>query len=181
MKKQAIILAALIGAASAQAQIYGTVAGGSTSLDVECTGNVNCDSSDTGVKLVVGYDLGNGLSIEGGYISFGKASASLGTDSFSLKPTAFILGGAYALPFSPEWGMNVRLGLAQVKTKGIEVFGTQSQSASESQASVYAGVGVTYTVSKTIKLELGLDTTQAEFGGQKGDVRLISFGATFAF
>jgi OmpA-OmpF porin, OOP family len=181
MKKQAIILAALIGATSAQAQVYGTVAGGSASIDVECAGTINCDTSDTGVKLVAGYNIGSGFSIEGGYISFGKARASLGASSETIKPTAFILGGAYALPFSPEWGMNVRLGLAQVKTKGIEVSSTQSVSTSESQASLYAGVGVTYAVSKTIKLELGVDSTQAEYAGDKGTVRLFSLGATFAF
>jgi OOP family OmpA-OmpF porin len=42
-------------------------------------------------------------------------------------------------------------------------------------------VGATYAVSPTVKLELGVDSTNAEIVGQKGAVRLISLGATFAF
>jgi OOP family OmpA-OmpF porin len=181
MKKQAILLAALIGAASAQAQVYGTVAGGATHINVECTGATNCDSSDTGIKLVAGYDLGNGFSIEGGYMTFGKARASDGNLSATLKPTAFVLAGAYAIPFSPEWGMNVRLGIAQVKTKISAALGTLNGSDSESKASVYVGVGATYAISKTVKLELALDSTKAEYAGEKGNVQLVSIGATFAF
>lgn len=40
---------------------------------------------------------------------------------------------------------------------------------------------LTYAISKTVKFELGVDSTQAEFAGEKGTLRLISLGATFAF
>ena len=92
-------------------------------------------------------------------------------------PTAITLGGAFALPLNTDWGLNLRLGVAQVKTKG-EAPGI---SLSESKAKVYAGVGVTYAISPTVKLELGVDSTNAEIDGDKGSVRLISLGATFAF
>jgi len=181
MKKHAIALAALIGAASAQAQVYGTVAGGSSHLNVDCTGVTSCNSSDTGVKLVGGYGFGNGFSLEAGYISFGKFGAADGSIALTAKPTAFTLGGAFAIPFNPDWGMNVRLGMAQVKTKIDARNGSATGSDSESKAKVYAGVGLTYAVSKTVKFELGADSTQAEYAGEKGTLRLISLGATFAF
>ena len=75
MKKHAIVLAALIGAASAQAQVYGTVAGGATHLGMDCTGATSCDTSGTGVKLVGGYAFGNGFSLEAGYIATRQADA----------------------------------------------------------------------------------------------------------
>jgi len=179
MKKQAIILAALIGAASAQAQskeqFYVTAAAGSTHINIDCTGAASCDTSDTGGKLVGGYNFGNGFSVELGYVSFGKGRV----ETVTLKPTAITLGGAFALPLNTDWGLNLRLGVAQVKTKG-EV-STLSGSVSESKAKVYAGVGVTYAISPTVKLELGVDSTNAEIVGEKGAVRLISLGATFAF
>lgn len=181
MKKQAIVLAALIGAASAQAQVYGTVAAGSAHLNVDCTGATTCDKSDTGVKLVGGYGFGNGFSLEAGYISFGKFSGSDGTISAKIKPTAFTLGGAYALPLGSDWGMNVRLGVAQVKTKIDAAVGAATGSDSQSKAKVYAGIGVTYAVSKEFKLELGLDSTDAQYSDLKATVRLISLGATYAF
>jgi len=181
MKKHAIVLAALIGAASAQAQVYGTVAGGVTHLGLDCTGATTCDANGTGAKVVGGYEFGHGFSLEAGYISFGKFHAADSTASLSVKPTAITLGGAFALPLNSNWGMNVRLGVAQVKTKASATVGAVSGSDSESKAKVYAGVGVTYAVSKTVKFELGIDSTESEFSGEKGTLRLISLGATFAF
>lgn len=181
MKKHAIVLAALIGAASAQAQVYGTIAAGSAHANLDCTGATACDKSDTAVKVMGGYDFGSGLSLEAGYISFGKFRAGDSSGSLSLKPTAILLGGAYAIPFNADWGMNVRLGVAQVKTKADAVSGSIRGSISESKAKAYAGVGVTYAVSQTVKIELAADSTQAEIAGEKGTLRLITLGATFAF
>lgn len=181
MKKQAIVLAALIGAASAQAQVYGTVAAGSSHLNVDCTGTTSCNSSDTGVKLVGGYAFGNGFSLEAGYVSFGKFRAVVDAATLSAKPTAFTLGGAFALPLSTDWGLNVRLGVAQVKTKLSAEVGTLKGSDSESKAKVYAGLGVSYALSKEFKLELGVDSSEAEYAGEKGTLRLITLGATYAF
>lgn len=184
MKKQIIAIAALLSAAAAQAgepQTYVSVAAGATHINIDCSGATNCDKSDTGGKFAAGYDFGNGFSVEAGYMSFGKFKASDSTMSVSLKPTAFTIGGAYALAFDSDWGMNIRLGLAQVKTKASATVGTLSGSDSESKAKVYAGVGLTYAVSKAVKLELGLDSTEAQFAGEKGTLRLISLGASFAF
>lgn len=181
MKKQAIALAALLCAAAAQAQVYGTVAGGVTHINLDCTGTTACDKTGTGIKLVGSYGFGNGFSLEAGYMTFGKASASVSGVSGTLKPTAFTLGGAYALPMGSDWGMNVRLGVAQVKTKVDAAVGSLTGSGSESKANVYAGLGLTYAVSKDVKLELGIDSTTAHYAGESGSVRLLSLGATFAF
>ena len=100
---------------------------------------------------------------------------------FGFKPTAFTVGGAFALPLGNEWGMNFRLGAAQVKTKVDASAGSISRSRSENNTQVYAGVGLTYAISQAVKLEFGVDSTQVEFASEKGTQRLISVGATFAF
>lgn len=187
MNKQAIVLAALIGAASVQAQtqtqepIYITTAAGATHLNLDCTGTTSCDARDTGAKLVGGYQFGNGLSFEIGYIAFGKFRAADGPLAITVKPTAFLLGAAYALPLSTDWGLNLRLGAAQVKTKISAVSGTLSGKDSESKVKAYAGVGLTYAISQTVKLELGADSTQSEYAGEKGNLRLVSVAATYSF
>ncbi|RZL31230.1 MAG: hypothetical protein EOP35_22485, partial [Rubrivivax sp.] len=183
MKKQAILLAALFGAATAQAQVqasepvYITVAGGTSHLNLDCAGATTCDSGDTGLKLVGGYQFGNGFSLELGYFSYGKFRAADGTLGLTVKPTAFTLGRAYALPLGADWGVNLRLGVAHVKTKVSAVSGTLTGNANESKAKVYAGAGITYAISKTVKLELGADSTEAEFAGEKGTIRQFSLGA----
>lgn len=189
MKKHAFVLAALLGAASAQAQnqpkngspFYLTAAGGATHLAVDCAGTTSCDSSGSGVKLVGGYNLGGGFSIEAGYIGFGKFKAADGTLGLTAKPTAFLIGGALAAPLNRDWGFNVRLGLAQVKTKIDAFMGTLNASDSDSKAKAYAGVGVTYSLADSVKLELAVDSTQSEYAKEKGAVRLISLGASFSF
>jgi len=182
MKKQAILLAALIGAASAQAQsndkFYVTGAVGTTHLNANCQGAPSCDRSDTGGKLVGGYKFGNGFSAELGYINFGKAKLSDSSDWMSTKVSAITLGGAYALPLNKDWGLNLRLGVAQVKAKTDSSFGV---SGSQSDTNLYAGIGASYAVSPSIKLELGVDSSKAGSGDNSGNVQLISVGATFAF
>jgi OOP family OmpA-OmpF porin len=184
MKTHAIVLAALLAATAAHAAepgAYVSVAAGATHINMDCSGATSCDTSDTGGKLAAGYQFGNGFSLEAGYMSFGKFKGSDGTMSVTIKPTAFTLGGAFALPLNTDWGMNIRLGLAQVKTKASATVGTLSGSDSQSKAKVYAGLGVTYAVSKSVKLELGLDSTESQFAGEKGTLRLVSLGASFAF
>lgn len=186
MKKQFLILAAaLVAAATAQAQstspFYGTVAVGSSHLNVDCTGVSSCDATDTGAKLIGGYSLGNGLSVEASYFSFGKFRAADGGIAMSAKPTALALGLAYEAPLNTDWALIGRLGMAQVRTKISASAGGASGSDSDSKAKLYAGLGVSYAVSPTVKLELALDTTKAEYAGESGNLRLISLGAKFAF
>lgn len=187
MNKQAFALAALIAAATTQVHaqatesFYLTAAGSSTKLNVDCAGTSACDASDTGLKLVGGYQLGGGLSVELAYLSYGKFGATVSNINTTLKPTAIMLAGAYALPLGTDWGLNVRLGLAQVKTQVNAVSGSLSGSRSESKAKVYAGVGLTYAISQTVKIELAADSTEAEIVDQKGAVRLFSLSASFAF
>lgn len=188
MKKYAYALTTAIAAllagtahAGQPAHAYVGIAAGTSHINVDCTGATTCDKGNTGGKVIGGYDFGNGFGLEATYISFGKAKAADATSSATLKPSAFMVGGVYALPLSSDWGMNVRLGIAQVKTKGEGRSGTLAGSISETKSKVYAGLGITYAVSSSVKLELAVDSTQGQLAGEKGTVRLITAGATFAF
>jgi len=193
MKKHAIVLAALLAAIGAQAAepekspFYLTAGAGPTHLSADCSGTTSCDTGGTGGKLIFGYSFGNGFSLEGSYINFGKAHA--GTPSFAgtpagtitLKPSALAFGGAYALPLGSDWGMTARLGVAQLKTRTKFAYGAQSGDVAESETKLVAGLAVSYALNSSVKLELGVDTSQAQMSGQKGSVRLVSLGATFSF
>lgn len=187
MNKQAIILAALLAATAAHADqqpahAYVGVAAGLSHLGIDCTGTTSCDKTGTGGKLVGGYDFGNGFGLEAGYVSFGKGSGSDSNYSASIKPTALMLGGVFALPLSNEWGMNFRLGAARVKSKVDGMLGAiRTPTESETRTKVYAGLGLTYALSQAVKLELAVDSTQGQIAGEKGTLRLVTVGATFAF
>lgn len=160
---------------------YVSVAGGVTHLNLDCTGATTCDRKGSGGKVVVGYDFGNNFSLEGGYVTFGKATGADAGIGATIKPSAWLLGGRLSLPLSSTWGMNVRVGAAQVKTKVDARLGTATGSASETKTKTYVGLGATYAVSPSVKLELAVDATQSAFATEKGTVRLFSLGATFAF
>lgn len=185
MKKFVIALAvaatATIAHAEEAAHAYFNVAGGPTHLNIDCTGATNCNKNGTGGKVLVGYRFSNGLGLEGGYATFGRARGSNATIGATVKPTAFLLGTLLSLPLSDEGAINVRLGAAQVKTVVNARVGTATGSASETKTKVYGGLGATYAISPSVKVELALDRTQSAFANEKASLSLISLGATYAF
>ena len=185
MRKYLLALVAALAAGAAladdAAHAYVGIAGGVTHISVDCTGATSCDKSDTGGKLVAGYSFSNGFGLEVGYINFGKVRASEGGISTTIKPAALTVGGVFALPLSNEWGMNVRLGVGRVKTKYEAWLGTARATGSDTKTKFHGGLGLTYAVSPSVKLELGLDTTKGELDGEQGTLRLVTLGATFRF
>lgn len=188
MKKLSLVIATALVAAAAHAgeadnkgQGYVNVAAGRSHLNVDCSELSNCSTNSSGTKLIGGYRFANGLGLEGGYVNFGKFTASDPGQSERLKASALTFGGIYTAEMGSGWGLNLRLGMAQVKTKYNGVFGNSTVDASESATKLYSGLGLQYAVTPSVKLELALDATKASFDGATGNLRLVTFGATFGF
>jgi opacity protein-like surface antigen len=133
----------------------------------------------------------NDLSAELTYYNFGKfTAAEPGFDvGASLKPTYWGLGGAWRPTFSgTAWGGVLRTGLAYDQTK-LDVTGLGGQTRNSWHP--YLGAGLTYNVSRSVKLELDYDWTRAatEFTDPttqttvKGTTNASAYtvGASFAF
>ena len=75
-----------------------------------------------------------------------------------------------------DWAVSVRLGVAQVRTRVTAGSGAIVGSDSQRKAKLYAGPGASDAISKTVKIELGVDSTQAEYAGAKGTPSLIGLG-----
>lgn len=189
--KQAIALAALFSAASAQAQFYAGIAAGQGRVH-DCIGSCR----ETGAKLTGGYSFGHGFSVEAGYMDFldgedGTPPASVPDGSIwhhvRGEAKALTLGARYHLKLGADWGLGFRLGVAQVKFTSHIREGTQSEatSFSDSQRATkpYAGLALTYAVSPSTHLELGLDTTEYQYDrfANKARLSLVTLGASFAF
>lgn len=185
MKK--ILVQSVIGGAiallssAAMAQGYVGIGAGASHLNGDCTGTTSCDTSGNSIKVYGGYGFGNGLSVELGYLDFGKATATVGGINGSIKTSGLLLGGAWRAAFSPDWGGSLRLGLANVKTEVNASGGGASGSASETTTQPYFGFGIDYALSKNAKVELGADFSRSEIQGSKGDVRAIGIGVRFDF
>jgi len=183
MKKSILALAAVASmfASSAFAQVYIGGAAGQGHTNLDCTGASSCSNSGTGYKVFGGYRFANNFAGEVSYFDFGKASASGGGASLNLRSTAFGLGGAFLVDFTPQWNGAVRLGLASVKMKGDATLLGASGSTSETSTQAYVGFGVGYAVTKSLSITGTIDLSRAKIVGETGNVRLLSVGLTQSF
>src|SRR6185369_14080395 len=186
MKKQAVALAfaaaSLLSSGAAMAQqIYVGGAIGQGHADVDCFGASNCDKTDTAYKLFAGYGFGNGLSVEGGYMSFGKATASAPGASSEIESGGPHLGVAFNAPIGNRgFGLGARVGVISMKTKiSASLVGFGSGSESETNAEPYFGFGASYAFAPHLRMDLGADFSRAEFQGDKADVRAVTLGLTY--
>lgn len=160
---------------------YASAAIGTSSVKASCTSGATCDTGDTGLKLLGGYQFNHGLGLEVGYLSFGKFSLTSGTGTSAVtttaKPTALLLNGALAVPLNSDFGVKLRLGFAEVTTKSSGAASAKT----EKKPKVYYGLGASYAINKNIKVEISGDSTEGDFLGGKFVTRLYSAGATYAF
>jgi len=186
MKKQMLTaLAVLAFSAAASAQMYGVVSAGVSKHDIDCTGAATCDDSGSAFKLLGGYKFMPNLAGEVGYFDFGKAKATGGGASLDAKTTAFGLGVAYHLDFSPTWTGVGRLGVARVKTKLNAGFGGLTASDSDNNTALYGGLGVGYRLSSTVTIDGAWDFTKSKYNkngvDESWNVNAFSVGVTFGF
>lgn len=178
MKKLAFAFAALaLATGSVFAQGYVGAAIGQSHVDVDC-GPASCDNTGTGYKLFGGYKFSPNLGAELTYFDWGKSTATFGSATGEIRGTGVGLGVAFGGDFAAQWSGVARLGIASNRAK---TSGPLFVAASESKAQLYAGLGVSYAVSKELKVDLAADFSKLELMGEKGNVRLLSVGVTYGF
>jgi OOP family OmpA-OmpF porin len=181
----ATVTAALLsGGAHAQAYVGGAV--GQSHINLDCSGVPNCETTDTGFKFFGGFKFTPNIAGEVTYFDWGKAggsaSGSGGTAEATVSGTGVGVGAAFFADFTPQWSGVARLGIASNKAKGeARLNGSMIASESESKTTAYAGLGVSYALSKQVKLDGAIDFSNLELQGEKGNVRLFSIGLTYAF
>lgn len=171
----AAILAATAGAACAQGYVGGVV--GLTHYGVDCAGTTSCDKSDSGYKVYGGYEFNPNWAIEVGYTDFGKTEGAVGALSAEVEAQAISVVGVLRGQFSSDWAGVVRLGIASVKAKLANNFG----STSETEAKAYAGIGLEYAINKAFKVTASADFTDVEVQDQTGGVKMLSLGLQYGF
>jgi hypothetical protein len=175
MKKivSAALLVLAMGGANAQFYVGGAL--GEALMAVDCRATSGCKDTDIGYKAYVGYtDLANSaMSVEVGYLDFGKTKLSgLGT-ALSIKNRAYYLAGVLHGNFTSNFGGDGHVGIAYVKTACDAV--------SETNMRPYVGGSLDYAFTPKLKAVGSLDFTKAECSGQTGALGLLSIGAKYAF
>lgn len=189
MKTPFTLLAGLLLAAAAQAQSltmtpgpYVVLGAGGSSYETDCSGFDRCDDSGSAYKLVGGYRLGGGLSVEGVVLDFGKTTASIGSASAEIKVRAVGAGAAYTLDLAPNLRTVLRLGIANVRAQGNGSIGsTQVSSESDTTTNAYVGIGFAFSFSRNLALEFAWDGTRGDINGEGGRVSALTAGLVFSF
>jgi OOP family OmpA-OmpF porin len=180
-----VAVAALTLSSGAMAQGYLGFGAGSTKLDASCAGTTACDNSGTGFKVYGGYRVGPNWSVEGGYYDFGKASASAdsgeGIASVEIKTTGFGVGVAFLSDLASDWTFAARIGVASVKADVTGSLGGLTAADSETTTQAYYGLSLGYRINKNLVVDLAYDGSKSSYGGESGNVGLLSLGLNFAF
>jgi OmpA-OmpF porin, OOP family len=187
MKKHILAAAAVLAfSGAASAQWYGTVSAGMSRQSIDCTGAPNCDETGTAFKILGGYKFTPNIAAEAGYFSFGKGTASDSSASLDFKTTLFGAGVAFHGDFAPSWTGVARLGVGRVKTKlDATVVGLGSASESDTNTSLYGGVGVGYRLQRNLTIDGSIDFTKSKFNNlgldESWNATAFSVGVTYSF
>jgi OOP family OmpA-OmpF porin len=177
LKKALVGLMAVFAVSASQAEPYVAASLGSSKFDVDCEGTTSCDTRSTGLKLLGGYKFTPNFAIEGGYMDFGKASATFGGVPITLKAAGLGVGAAFHQDLSPNWNLAARLGVASINTEASAL----GDSADDSSTQLYGGLGIGYRISPKVSLDASYDFSKLEIGGEKGNVSMVGIGVTVSF
>lgn len=153
MKKQFIV--ALIGSAFAiAAQAENTYVGvnvgkSEQKISVE-EGSI--DESATGYKLYAGYNFNKTFGAEAGYVDFGDADFTDGSDSVTIRTKSFYIAGTATLPVNNEFALFAKAGIARNRAKATVTFDDETESDSVNRTSAIFGLGASYSVAKNMSL-----------------------------
>jgi OOP family OmpA-OmpF porin len=188
MKKTWIGLAAVAAlglSTAASAQAYLGVGIGATHLNTDCSGTTTCDTNDTGFKVLGGYKFHPNFAMELNYLNFGKAKATgaSGGLTVSAEIKTVAIGGGVAMvgEIAPNWQGVARLGAASVKTDIAGSLSGFSAADNERSTQAYMGLGLGYTLTKGVSIDLSADFSRSHYGGDTANVRMVGLGATFTF
>lgn len=184
MKKQALLLGLMLAAAgAAHAQAYVTASVGSSRFNVDCAGTSACDKTGSFGKVIGGYKFGPVLSAEVAYLDFGKTTATVDGLRLAVKASGVGAGVALRGELSGPWTYAARLGLVSMKTT-IES-STTGFSDSDSNPTLYGGLGVGYRVTPNFSIDLAMDSSDVKYKkngfNTSGGVSAFSVGVTLDF
>lgn len=176
-----LIAAAIAAPAFAgNAYIGGSVGRAEQKLSVE---GMSLSDTDTGAKIVGGYQVTPAVGVEAGYAVLGESKISGNGASAGAEPKSFYLAVTGTMPLTPVVNGFVKLGAAHTKTT---VFASEPGfffSSKEKDTSVLAGIGASFAINK----QMSVVAEYEHFGkilsedGESLKADLLSVGVRFQF
>lgn len=156
---------------------------GRTEAKKYCDHITNCDSTDNGPKVEVGYDFNKNVGVELSYTSFGTLFDS-NDNSLSIrqKSNAIALSVLGTLPINDWFGIYGRLGYARYDTNNtgmIEGVAIKDENGNTG----FWGAGVKFTLNEqfALRLEYQNYADLSDLPGHKDDVQGLFAGGVYRF
>jgi OmpA-OmpF porin, OOP family len=92
---------------------------------------VGCDEKDVGWRGFAGWQFNRYIGLELGYANLGKAEASGGGASASLKSRGVDLVGVFTYPFNDMFGVYGKAGMARMRTKINSTIGNVTENSTD--------------------------------------------------
>jgi OOP family OmpA-OmpF porin len=177
-----IIAAAIAGPAFAgNAYIGGSAGRAEQTLSVE---GMSLSETDSGAKVVVGYQVNPAFGVEAGYAVLGKTKVGGNGAWIGAEPKSVYAAVTGTMPLSPVLTGFVKVGAAHTETKMYATDRYDSFSFDEKDTSLVAGVGALFALSTQVSLvaeyeHFGKIAKFPNGGNLKAD--LLSVGVRFQF
>jgi OmpA-OmpF porin, OOP family len=179
-----LISAGLMSApAMAAGPFYGGVSIGQSKFNDACNGvsgaGVRCSDSDTGYKILGGYQINPNVAVEATFADLGQAKASDNFGNFiSQKGSGFGVGVVGTLPLANNFSLLGRLGFTRGEIKTSSNVGSVPN---VSSTELSFGVGASYAVTPTVEIRGEWEQFKIEDGNIGGKANLLSIGAVMKF
>jgi OmpA-OmpF porin, OOP family len=172
---------AFVGPAFAQdTGFYIGLSFGQSSVDVDCTGAISCDDTDTALKFIGGYRFNRNLGLEIGYTDLGEATFTDSISTVTFESSVIEVVGVGSLPIADQFSVFGKIGMYRGDVDASDpAFG----SASDSNTGLTFGVGAQWDFTKNLGLR-GEWQRYADVGGDnvgESDVDVLSVGVVFRF
>lgn len=156
---------------------------GRTEAKKYCEHITNCEDSDNGPKVEVGYEFNRNWAMELGYTSFGTIFDSKDNAfTVSQDSRAITLSVIGLVPLGDSWGIYARAGYARYKTDGSGSVQGVAVRDSDGNTPMYGlGVKVNLNENFALRLEYQDYTNISRAEGSKDDVQGLFGGVSYTF
>lgn len=156
---------------------------GRTEAKKYCDHITNCDDTDKGPKVEVGYDFNKYVSAELGYTSFGTVfDSGDGSLQVTQKSNAITLSVLGTVPLGEWFGLFGRVGYARYDTNNTgAVEGVRVDDENGNTPFWGAGVNVNLSEEFTLRLEYQNYADLSDLPGRKDDVQGLFGGVVYHF
>jgi OOP family OmpA-OmpF porin len=143
----------------------------------------DCSDSDTGFKVLAGYQFNPYFALEASYTDLGKIKASAPGFDASLATTAFTFAAVGMVPMGADASFLAKAGMHASKSKFRSTDNGVHSSSDDNHSGLLLGLGAQYKFTSNLigRIEWEWLNNANRIGDDKGNVNLVSANLIYKF